>query len=306
MKDEAIFFSLVFSLLLLALPPSASALSRNPAIRHAALDDGLLYQVKVAWKDGSTTLRFPGAIDSFSSGHCLSDGANPGQPLPLEAFFRITYTPGRAYLTLRALGPDATDTLTVIYGGTPYVFHLVASAEPDYVVTLRPRSAPGQEKKLMTTQRLLGLIDRAKSYTLLGQTYPETKVGIQYETPGSSTEYRDFRVVIAEVFRFDEADALVFDCLIENGSDRPLYYKPQALAIGLAGQVCPAAAVDASGYVSPRGSERVYIVMVGTPHGGRNNLSPKNNWTILVPRGSGEDRAPSYGPDVETAGLPER
>lgn len=282
----------VISLALFCLTQMSWAMSKDGSIRSIALDDGLVYAVRVAVREGSTTIRFPGPIESWSAGRCAVEpysasqvSAQQYQQLPVEAEFRLTYAPGRNYIVLRALTAEASDTLTVIYGGTPYVIRLAASYEPDYVVSFRPRNSIGRAKREVTPEVLLGLIDRAKAYTLLAQTYPHTTVGIMYDTPGRITQYKDFDVVIAEVWRFDEHDALVFDCIIRNHSAAPLCYKPQSLAVGLAGAIFPAAVADADGYVPANGESRIYLGFCGTPHGGRNNLSTKNDWSILVPRG---------------------
>ena len=54
----------------------------------------------------------------------------------------------------------------------------------------------------------------------------------------------------------------------------------------------PQSISDASGTVPPKGRSIVYFAVTGTPDGGRNELSLKNQFTVLVNRLSPPPPAP--------------
>jgi hypothetical protein len=100
---------------------------------------------------------------------------------------------------------------------------------------------------------------------------------------------------VAEVFRFDPEDTLVFKILLYNHSDRETYYQPQSLAVRVGLDVFYSALSDASGvmpsaYFNPETKKvepsvsLAYFVVTGTPNGGRNNLAVTNTFNVIVNR----------------------
>lgn len=131
---------------------------------------------------------------------------------------------------------------------------------------------------------LLGLLDRAKAYALIRAQHPEAAQQIEYTTPGSVSYYRDFRVTVEEVFRFDPEDTIVLRIRFDNGGDKELVYQPQRLAARVGLNVYYASIADASGIVPPKATTFGYFAITGTPRGGRAGLSINNPFSIIVPR----------------------
>ena len=100
-------------------------------------------------------------------------------------------------------------------------------------------------------------------------------------------------MILTKAFRFDAEDALIFQVEFVNETDQPIYYVPQSLAVRVGPAVYWSALSDASGIIpagdkDPKtgtinpGHSTGYFVICGTPHGGRNHLAVKNNFTVLV------------------------
>ena len=107
-------------------------------------------------------------------------------------------------------------------------------------------------------------------------------------------KYPDFLVQISEVFRFDEADTLVFHILLQNQTDQEIRYQRAELAVRVEPQtpdldrpppIYRASIVDASGTMPPQSVTSAWFAITGTRTGGRNELDPARNvFTVLVPR----------------------
>jgi hypothetical protein len=188
---------------------------------------------------------------------------------------------------VRALEPAAKAAVNVVWKNKTYVLHFAIGAEPVGSVTFYEDELTGRSASLrrrVTPETLLGLLDRAKSYAVIAGQYPEAAQQIEHATPGSVTYYRDFRVTVEEVFRFDPEDTLVFRLRFENTGEGEVIYQPQRLAVRVGQNVYYASITDASGIVPPKATTRGYFAITGTPRGGRANLSIKNQFTIIVPR----------------------
>ena len=107
---------------------------------------------------------------------------------------------------------------------------------------------------------------------------------IERTTPGTVSLYGDFKVTIEEVFRFDPEDTLVFRVRIESTGDKEVIYQPQRLAVRVGQDVYYASIADASGIVPPKATTAAFFAITGTPRGGRANISPKNAFSVIVPR----------------------
>ena len=148
--------------------------------------------------------------------------------------------------------------------------------------------------------RLLGLLDKAKAYPLLAEHYPRTVEDIAYATPKVVTEYPNFNVTVDEAFQFAPEDSVVLKVTFTNKTARPVYYAPSEVQVRVGDYVFPNSISDASGVIPPNASEPGYFVVTGTPSGGRNDLSVKNKFYVVV----SENGAPN--PDGGPADLPRR
>jgi hypothetical protein len=241
------------------------------------LDELVIYNLPVAFKSGNTTILFPSAI----SGLYAKSVAAQEQP---NADFLISFTPDNYYFTVRALKRDADDHLTVIYNRKAYVLRLSASEKPLYTVTFFQNSTARGPARPVVPERLLSLMDKAKAYPLFQKDYPDALAGVLHAAPNTINYYDNFRLLIRDVWRFEEEDTLVFRLELENTTDTTIYYKPQDLAVRLDDRIYTQSIADASGVMPPKCTTPAFFAITGNSQGGRNNLAPDNKWNVLVVR----------------------
>ena len=251
----------------------------RPAIRQFPLDERVVYEIPIS-TDAPTTLMFPSALTAI-------EGANVSTSPETPAPVLLSYIPGRYFFSVRALEPKAQAAVNVVWKNKTYVLRFSAGVEPDGSVTFYNDELAGKgaaKHRQVTPEVLLGLLDRAKGFALMQAQYPEAVQQIEHATPGSVTYYRDFRVTVEDVFRFDPEDTLVFRVRFENTSDSEVIYQPQRLAMRVGENVYYAAIADASGIVPPKATTFAFFAITGTPRGGRANLSVRNYFSVIVPR----------------------
>jgi hypothetical protein len=188
---------------------------------------------------------------------------------------------------VRALTPGARGAVNVVWHNRTFVIRFHEGSDPYGSVTFYDAelAGPGHAaEKHVTPEVLLGLLDRAKSYRLIEMQYPEAVQQIEHAEPGNVCYYRDFQVVVEEVFRFDPEDTLVFKLRFENNGGSEIVYQPQRLAVRVGQDVFYPSIVDASGIVPPKATTSAYLAITGSPLGGRANLSIKNIFSIIVMR----------------------
>lgn len=278
--DLRLQHSLIVGLLCAAIGALADVRPlQNQVIKQFPLDERTVYEVPIS-RDVPTTLMFPSAIMGLEGANV---SASPDTPAPVL----LAYTPGRYFFSVRALEPSAHAGVNVIWKNKTYVIRFAVSDQPYGSVTFYEDELTGRSASLqrrVTPEVLLGLLDRAKSFGLLQNQYPEAVQQIDHVTPGSVSYYRDFRVIVEDVFRFDPEDTLVFRLRFESTGDKEVIYQPQRLAVRVGQDVFYASIVDASGIVPPKASTAAYFAITGTPRGGRANISVKNAFSIIVPR----------------------
>jgi len=248
-------------------------------VKQFPLDERTVYDIPIS-RDVPTTLMFPSAITAIEGANV---SASPETPAPVL----LAYTPGRYFFSVRALEPDARAAVNVVWRNKTYVIRFATGADPCGSVTFYEDELAGRSPALqrrVTPEVLLGLLDRAKSFQLIATQYPETVQQIEHATPGSVSYYRDFRVTIEEVFRFDPEDTLVFKLRFENTGETEVVYQPQRLAARVGLNVYYASIADASGIIPPQATTTGFFAITGTPLGGRANLSIRNSFSIIVPR----------------------
>jgi hypothetical protein len=112
--------------------------------------------------------------------------------------------------------------------------------------------------------------------------HPEALDGVMHDTSKKIFDGDDYHFTIADVYRFEEADTLIFRVLLENKTSQKISYDPQNVSIGLKENLFSTSIVDASGDIPPNATVTAYFGITGTATGGRNNLSPKNDWNIIL------------------------
>jgi hypothetical protein len=267
------------SILLLS---AAIALADSPeTIQRITLDESAVVTVPVA-TNRVTTISFPGQIAAIDAVGVTADGKTPGQ-------FQLAHTKGSTFLSVRALVRKAATNLNIRWNKHTYVFELVESDTP--VLSLNLDDPTSAETVLpapqVTSAQLLALLDKAKAFPLLKKQHPDAVADVEARTFGDQpqiTDFNDYEIRIEEIFRFNTEDTLVFHVTLKNKSDREIAYLPESFCVRVGNRLYYQSVSDAPGVLPPKSASTVYFAITGTPDGGRNELSLKNEFALNVTR----------------------
>jgi len=267
------------------------------AIQRATLDERAVVTVPVA-TNRVTTISFPGTITAIDAVGVTADGKTPGQ-------FQLAHTKGSSFVSVRALARKAATNLNIRWNKRTYVFELVESDTPVLALNLEDRATTEtvQPAPLVTPTRLLALLDKAKAFPLLKQQQPDAVAGAEARTFADKpqvTDFNEYEIRIEEVFRFNADDTLVFHVVLRNKSDRDIRYLPASFCVRVGNRLYYQSISDAPGVLPANAASTVYFAITGTPDGGRNELSLKNDFTVLVTRVASLPSSPA----VSTNTLP--
>ncbi|MCW5552289.1 MAG: hypothetical protein KIS67_08970 [Verrucomicrobiae bacterium] len=261
------------------------ALAKPPeAIQRITLDERVVVTVPVA-TNRVTTISLPGPISAIDAVGVTADGKTPGQ-------FQLAHTKGSSFLSVRALARKAATNLNLRWNKRTYVFELVESDTPVLALNLEDRAATAQNVQPapeVTPTRLLALLDKAKAFPLLKKQQPDAVAGAEARTFADKplvTDFNDYEIRIEEVFRFNPEDTLVFHVTLRNKSDQEIRYLPESFCVRAGSRLYFQSISDAPGVLPSCAASTVYFAISGTPDGGRNELSLKNDFSVLVTRTS--------------------
>src|ERR1039457_522398 len=247
------------------------------------LDENVLIVVPVA-TNRVTTISFPSVITAIDGAGVTVDGKTPG-------LFQLAHTKGSAFLSVRALFPKASANLNIRWNDHTYVFELTESGQPMLSLNLAAMPTPEEEgvshAPEVSPLTLLAVLDKGKAFPLLKAQQPESVADVDFTTYDGKTlvsDFNDYEIQIEETFRFNADDTLVFRLVVTNKIDAPLIYQPDSFALRVGNRLYPQSISDADGTVPPKGQSIVYFAVTGTPDGGRNELSLRNAFTVLVTR----------------------
>jgi hypothetical protein len=268
--------------------------AKDKAIQSFILDEQTVYVIPVA-TDRVTTISFPGAISAMDAAQASAD---PQKPAP----FLISHSTGASYFSVRAEMRKALTNINVRWNNKSYVLELMETNEPLLSVTFVP--APDTSSTLnsepATPSRLLALLDEAKAYPLLKAYHADVVAQVAYRNYDKEPRIVDctnYAVQINEAFRFDSEDTLIFRVAVINKTDRELIYAPNGFFLRVGERTFPQSISDASGIVPPHAAAPAYFAVTGTPNGGRNDISIKNDFFVLL-------NAHAVEPAVEPAPAP--
>lgn len=258
---------------------AGSVVAASDAIKEFTLDERTVFTVSVS-QDRVTTISFPGPISAIDAAQVTSDNKTPAE-------FQIAHSPGTAFLSVRALAKKAATNLNIRWNGKTYVLELVENSSPLYSVifNLPPEPVDHVEHASVSPHRLLALLDKAKGYPLLKAYHPESILDVEYhayEKTPRIMDYHDYEVQLDEVFRFDAEDTLIFHVRLRNKTDQPLAYAPDGFSLRAGERTYFSSISDASGMIPPKGETPAYFAVTGTPDGGRNDLSLKNDFIVVL------------------------
>jgi len=261
---------------------------REP-VERVILDERTVITVPVA-TNRVTTISFPGPIAAIDGAGVTTDGKSPGQ-------FQLAYTKGSAFLSVRALTTKAKTNLNIRWNKHTYVFELIEDDTPVLALNLEePARDTVQSAPSIGPAQLLAILDKAKAFPLLKKQHPEAVDGDEARTFGDKpqiADFNDYEIRIDEIFRFNPEDTLVFHVTLRNKSEKEILYRPESFTVRVGNRLYYQSISDAPGVLPPKSAGTVYFAITGTPDGGRNELSLKNEFTVLVTRIALEPPTPS-------------
>ena len=267
--------------LLISLAATVVFAEPPEAVQRVTLDERVVVTVPVA-TNRVTTISFPGPITAIDAVGVTADGKTPGQ-------FQLAHTKGSSFVSVRALARKAATNLNIRWTKRTYVFEVIESDAPVLALNLEDQAATEtvQPAPLVTPTRLLALLDKAKAFPVLKKQHAEAVADAAARTFGDKpqvTDLNDYEIRVEEVFRFNADDTLVFHVTLKNKSDREIRYAPESVAVRVGNRLYHQSISDAPGVLPPNAASIVYFAITGTPDGGRNELSVKNEFTVLVTR----------------------
>jgi hypothetical protein len=253
------------------------------AIQRVRLDERVVVTVPVS-TNHVTTISFPGPIAAIDAVGVTADGKTPG-------LFQLAHTKGSSFVSVRALARKAATNLNIRWNKHTYVFEIVESDTPVLALNLDDQTTAEmvQPAPLVTPARLLTLLDKAKAFPLLKKQQPDAVADAEARTFGDEpqvTDFNDYEICVEEVIRFNPEDTLVFHVVLRNKSDKEVRYLPEGFVVRVGNRLYYQSISDAPGVLPPCAASTVYFAITGTPDGGRNELSLKNDFSVLVTRTS--------------------
>ncbi|MGH7975816.1 MAG: hypothetical protein ACREC8_04050, partial [Limisphaerales bacterium] len=264
---------------ILALLILCSQISLADEVQQFPLDEFRVYQIPVSI-DRVTTVSFPGPISAIEAADVTVDGTTPGQ-------FQIAYSKGSYFFSVRALAKKIVTNINIRWNDKTYALELHESDAPDYSVIFEQPSehvAP-PTPVAVTPERLLSLLDKAKAFPLLKEFHPEAVADVEYVNYANQPQFMDYKtyaVQIDEAFRFNPEDTLIFRLTLTNRTSQILRYRPDGFSLRVGERLYPQSISDAAGSIPPHGTAPAYFAVTGTPDGGRNDISLKNNFIVLL------------------------
>ncbi len=268
---------------------AGSLAAENKQIQEMELDEHSIRTVAVSFSR-VTTVSFPGPISAIDAALVTVDEKTPG-------LFQLAHKPGSYFFSVRSLVKGATTNVNVRWNNRTYVLELQDSTVPQLSVIFKQPADIGKSplaKRPVTPGMLLGLLDKAKAYPVLKASHPEAVGQVDYVNYGETPrvmDYNAYEVRIEEVFRFDPQDTLVFRIVLRNKTDREIRYQPQGFSLRVGERLYPQSISDASGVMPPKSDTPAYFAITGTPSGGRNDVSTKNDFTVLLTLDEAETKA---------------
>lgn len=250
----------------------------EPPVQDRVLDDHAVYVVPVSALR-VTTISFPSPIAAIDGAFTTVDGKTPG-------LFQIAHVKGTAYFSIRALAIGANTNLNVRWNNRTYVFELREGQQACYSLILRSANEKAVARPL-SPNRLLGLLDKAKSFALLQRYHPEAVRDVEYRDCHPQplvSDSGDYEVRLLEAYRFPGDDTLVFQLTVSNKGDKPLQHWPERLEVRVSGMVFTPSIADLPAIIAPHGVATGYVAVTGRPTGGRNDLSLRNDFSFVLKR----------------------
>lgn len=252
-------------------------------MKQYALDERIKYTITISQSE-PTTITFPSGIDAISLANVCTEMANPKEAKQMVAM--MSYMEGKNFLTVRALQQSGKAGMNVVYKGKTYIINLEIGQNAVRSVKFYESGGSfyscDRSRKLVNSEDLLSLLDRAKLYDLMAKQRPDLTEQIESAYPMKKTEIDGISILLEQVVRFEEEDTLIFRFRLTNKTLNPYYYLPQKLSVRVGQCVYTASVSDASGIVPPSSESIGYFGITGRPNGGRANISAKSDFSLII------------------------
>jgi hypothetical protein len=256
-----------------------AANAKDKSIKEFVLDERTVYTIPVS-QNRVTTISFPGSISAIDAAQVTAD---PKKAAP----FQIAHAKGSTFFSVRSLSKKTKTNVNVRWNRKTYVLELEDSDEPllSVIFVQETEKAGLPEAVAVSPNRLLALLDKAKSYRLLRSYHPDAVSLVEYRNYDKEPrvlDSQDFQIQIDEAFRFNPEDTLVLRLLLKNKTDTALRFSPNGFELRVGDRTYPQSVSDASGIIPPKGESSAYFAVTGTPNGGRNDISLKNDFFVIL------------------------
>lgn len=246
------------------------------------LMQGEIYRICVKMNDGVTTIQFPSGISEIAGKNISIDGKGTD--------FQIAAQPGSYYFNVSALKPGVSTTLTVTYNRRLYILYLIQSDKEAYASVVFGKSSGRRNftdnvvtsTPKVTPARLVSLIDMAKKYDVLKETYPDSLAGVERALFRNRYRCGKYDIHLDEAIRFEEEDTVIFKLRLVNLTENEIKYDKHSFSAHAGDGVYYMSVSDASGIMPPKSETYAWFGITSTPRGGRNNLKAGNDWLIAL------------------------
>ena len=246
------------------------------------LMQGEIYRICVKMNDGVTTIQFPSGISEIAGKNISIDGKGTD--------FQIAAQPGSYYFNVSALKPGVSTTLTVTYNRRLYILYLIQSDKEAYASVVFGKSSGRRNftdnvvtsTPKVTPARLVSLIDMAKKYDVLKETYPDSLAGVERVLFRNRYRCGKYDIHLDEAIRFEEEDTVIFKLRLVNLTENEIKYDKHSFSAHAGDGVYYMSVSDASGIMPPKSETYAWFGITSTPRGGRNNLKADNDWLIAL------------------------
>ena len=246
------------------------------------LMQGEIYRICVKMNDGVTTIQFPSGISEIAGKNISVDGKGTD--------FQIAAQPGSYYFNVSALKPGVSTTLTVTYNRRLYILYLIQSDKEAYASVVFGKSSGKRNftdnvvtsTPKVTPARLVSLIDMAKKYDVLKETYPDSLAGVERVLFRNRYRCGKYDIYLDEAVRFEEEDTVIFKLRLANLTENEIKYDKHSFSAHAGDGVYYMSVSDASGIMPPKSETYAWFGITSTPRGGRNNLKADNDWLIAL------------------------
>ena len=180
--------------------------------------------------------------------------------------------------------------MTITYNRQLYILYLIQSDKEAYASVVFGKTANRKnftdnvvtKTPKVTPARLVSLIDMAKRYEVLKETYPDSVAGVERALFKNRYRCGKYDIHLDEAIRFEEEDTVIFKLRLVNLTTEEIAYDKHSFSAHAGDGIYYMSVSDASGIMPPKSQTYAWFGITSTPRGGRNNLKADNDWLIAL------------------------